>query len=185
MAAASMLAAGLAACLPLNAVREAGFGSAPKAKTARIVYGVQVETDWPAEAFTVLLDFYDPATGRGGDCRRNDRLSNAPIPPTPGGMHYFAFDAPPGIYAFSAMNGQSLSADSPAAFVAPAGQSVYLGDFVLSGLVTPGTTTLDGTIHVRRDIDAAKAELGKDSEHLVLAEIYPGVRRSPGFMCMP
>lgn len=168
---------------PTNTVRP-GELSFARPGTTQIVFGVATEADWPAKGFSVQLDRYDPVTGEAGNCSRHDNARGS-IPPTPTGLHYFVFDVPAGNYVFSALNGQSLDSDSPAAFVAPAGQSVYLGDFVLVGPITPYTLSIDGPIVVRRDLAAAKAALGREATRLELADVLSGVRRGRPFLCTP
>ena len=168
---------------PTNTVRPSELSSA-RPGTTQIVFGVATETDWPFAGFGVQLERYDPVTGEAGNCSRHDN-ARGNIPPTPTGLHYFVFDVPAGAYVFSALNGQSLDSDSPAAFVAPAGKTVYFGDFVLVGPITPYTLSIDGPIVVRRDLAAAKAVLGPEATKLELAEVLPGVRRGRPFLCTP
>jgi hypothetical protein len=188
LVAATGLSLSLSGCLWMvfgatNDVRP-GQLSDRRAASAQIVYGVAVETDWPFEAFSIGIDRYDPETRRAGSCEHYDRAS-APVPPRPTGVHYFVFDVPPGAYIFSPLNGQSLDSDSPAAFVVSPGKTVYLGDYVLVGPVTPYHFTEDGPIEVRRDFEVAKAALGPAAEHMQLAEVLPGVRRGTPVLCMP
>ncbi|VXB80787.1 hypothetical protein [Massilia sp. 9I] len=124
-----ILLAGLSsvACT-LNSVRLLPAGSAPSAKRAVIVYGVQVVGAWDYAGYQVQVAEYDiEKQNITGNCFRFNR-AEAVVSSVPGAVNYFAFDVPAGHYVYSPFNGARMDGDS-FAFEAPAGQSVYLGSF--------------------------------------------------------
>lgn len=98
---------------------------------------------------------------------------------TGGPVQHLVFDATPGYYAGGAAGVVFSGHTSPLAFEIPAGQVVYLGDFIY---------TSDRKVDLRRDINAAKAALAKSYPNargeLVLAKAVP-VPILQMFLCAP
>lgn len=80
----------------------------------------------------------------------------ASVPKDSRAVQRFAFEVEPGYYAFSGFNAVKLA--GPSAFSAPAGQVVYLGDFIYSG---------EHTVVLRRSDDTMKREVQKAYPSLV------------------
>jgi hypothetical protein len=104
-------------------------GGAPHAGRAVIVYGLGVEGQWPHARYGVQLAEYSlEQQNITGNCFRFNRV-DAAVPSAPAGLRYVAFDVVPGSWVYSPMNGAQPEGD-PVAFRVPAGQTVYLGDFI-------------------------------------------------------
>lgn len=178
---ACVLSALLAGCT-LNSVRPLPAGASIDESRAVVVFGVGVEGQWNYAGYSVQVDEYDVrAQAITGNCFRFNRMSGA-VPPAPGVVRYFSFDAPAGVYAYSGFNGARLAletgADTPA-FSARAGRVVYMGDFIY---------TKQGSVSIRRDLDAAKRYLAALRPNLrgelTQAEEF-SVHRPKLFMCTP
>ena len=114
----------------MNAVKSLPAGDTPLGDRTVVVYGVKVEGDWKYPKFSVQLAEYDLAKQNiTGNCFQFNR-TEAVVASEPGAMKYFAFEVPPGYYVYSPFHPTRLSGDF-LAFEAPAGRSVYIGDFVL------------------------------------------------------
>lgn len=153
-------------------------GGAPGAGRAVIVYGVGVEGRWPYGRYTVQLAEYSlERQAITGNCFRFNR-TDATVPVTPAGIRYFAFDAAPGSYVYSPMNGAQLDG-SPVAFRAPAGRAVYIGDFIYG---KNGRVTLAGNLEAERA--AIRQVLPALPDGLVTAAAVTVAAPRP-FMCIP
>jgi hypothetical protein len=93
---------------------------------------------------------------------------------------YLAYKVPAGIYVYSSFNGNEahLNAAPGTGFVAPAGRTVYLGDFVFVGRQT---------VELRNDIEAARLSVrGRLSRGVVLEPAEEAtMAHFHGFMCTP
>ena len=138
----------LTGCALNDVVKPLPTGSAVTPGRAVIVYGVGVEGKWNYSGFAVQLDEYSVENQTA--CPRN--RTSARVPSVPGQVRYFAFEVPPGHYAYSANNGAPLLEDDRYAFAAPEGHIVYAGDFVFSR---------DQRVVVRRDLAALLTALDK------------------------
>jgi len=171
---AAVLAAGctLSSTIPLET------GGAPRAGRAVIVYGVRVEGQWPYARYAVQLAEYSvERQAITGDCFRFNRV-DAALPSTPAGIRYFAFEVPAGSWVYSPMNGAQFEGD-PVAFRAPAGQAVYLGDFIYgkNGRVTRTGDLAAERAAIRQALPAVPADL-------VPAATIPVAAPKP-FLCTP
>ncbi|MEO6281175.1 hypothetical protein [Roseateles sp.] len=137
------LTAALSGCV-INGVRPHDGGEAPQGR-AVVVYGVTVAGAWGYPRFGVTLDRYDISKQAiTGNCFTFDRLE-ANVPATPAPTRYFAFDAPPGHYVFSAFNSSRFGGRN-LAFQAQPGRAVYIGNFVLGE---------QATVTLHRELDDA------------------------------
>lgn len=166
-------------------------GGPASANRAVIVYGVKVEGEWPHAGFTLQLDEYDIARQNiTGNCFRFNR-TEARVPPTPGPIHYFAFDVPPGYYVYSPFHATRLAGDV-LAFEAPAGRTVYIGDFVLekgpSAPLARKHLEQSQSVSLTRNLDAARSDidkaLPKSKGDIALAEATV-VKKPFPFLCAP
>jgi len=115
----------------INSVRPLSADDTVSTHRATIVYGVKMEGRWNYPGFAVQLDEYNLNSSEiTGNCFTYNRAS-AKIPAIPGTRHYFAFDVPAGHYVYSPFNGTQLSGGN-IRFEAPAGKSVYVGEFVFT-----------------------------------------------------
>jgi hypothetical protein len=125
-------------------------GSEVKPTRSRIVYGVDASRTSVA---LVRLDAMVIAPTNDGKCG----VAIAEPPKESNGLTYFVFDASPGTYVVSDTYNQVNMKVGQSAFVVPAGQEVYLGDFLAEGAVGA-------------NLDAVKAAFGRRAAHLELAE---------------
>jgi hypothetical protein len=134
-------------CL-LNSVHSITAPVKPDADHAIVVIGVGLDVAWPFSEFPLVLDEYS-AERRGitGTCFHYNRIEIT-RPSNPANIAYFAFDVPANIYVYSGRNANAVLAPSSTgrAFMAPAGATVYFGDYVFVG---------NGTVEFRRNIEAA------------------------------
>jgi hypothetical protein len=171
---AAVLASGctLSSTVPLEA------GGAPRAGHAVIVYGVGVEGQWPYARYAVQLAEYSlERQAITGNCFRFNRV-DAAVPSAPAGIRYFAFDVAPGSWVYSPMNGAQFDGD-PVAFRVPAGQAVYLGDFIYG---KNGRVTRTGDLGAERD--AIRRALPAVPADLAPAATVPVAAPKP-FLCTP
>ncbi len=180
-----LLALSLQGCFfgPSNAVR---LTNLPKpgntTNVTRLVYGLDASNG----GLTLALARYDPTTGDAGNCGRYDHTEA-----TSGtdGTSYFVFDVPPGAYVVSFFNTSGYVVDTdPAAFVAPAGKLVYVGEFSRSATpdLRPQISGPEGFGPIRVDrsgLEDAKTALGPAAASLEMAEVLPDVRRGNAFLC--
>ena len=173
---AVLLSSGCA--LNLNSVESVSTAIQLGMDRAIVVYGVAVEENWGAPRFSVALDEYSVTQQKiTGNCWRFNRME-ASIPGTPGPIQYFAFEVPPGHFAYSGFSGVPLEG-TPVAFVVPKNKIVYVGVFIY---------TQERKVILQRDFAAERSRISdalpEIKGHLVLAESLPV--RSPGmFMCGP
>jgi hypothetical protein len=154
----------------------------PDSSHAIVVIGMGLDTTWPYPAFELTFPEYSAAKQSiTGNCFHYNRIE-ATRPPTPAKVTYLAFEVPANTYVY--MNTLNLVDSSQAAplpenaFKAPAGGTVYVGDFVFVG---------HETVEFKRDIDAAQAAakaLLPRGAVLKLADLTraPGARM---FICTP
>jgi len=145
-------------------------GGTPRAGRAVIVYGVGVDGQWPHARYAVQLAEYDlERQAITGNCFRFNRV-DADVPAAPSGIRYFAFDVPAGSWVYSPMNGAELEGD-PVAFRAPAGQAVYLGDFIYgkNGRVTRVGDLAAERAAIRQALPAVPADLASAASIAVAA----------------
>lgn len=166
-----------AACT-INSVDLLPAGGLASGNRAVIVYGVKVEGAWPYTGFHVQIAEYDVVKQNiTGNCFRFNR-AEASVSPVPGAVRYFAFDVPAGHYEYGPFNGAPF-AGAPSAFEAPAGRSVYLGDFIFERSQSVSLTRKLDT--ARDDINTALPGLkGK----IGLAKAAPATKPFP-FLCAP
>lgn len=149
---------------------------APDRDRAIAIYGIDVEGDWRYPQFGVSIDEYSvERRAITGNCSRFNRIEGA-VPQNAKAIQYFAFDVEPGYYIYSGFNAVSLQGKNT--FSVPAGQVVYLGDFIY---------TRTGTVTLRRDFGPALPALVKAypnlKEKIVLAETTSAVPTM--FLCAP
>jgi hypothetical protein len=171
------LTTALSGCV-INGVRPHDGGEVPPGR-AVVMYGVTVAGAWGYPRFGVALDHYDMAEQAiTGNCFSFDRLQ-ADVPATPAPTRYFAFDAPPGHYIFSAFNGSAFDGRH-LAFEAQAGRVIYIGNFVLG---EQKTVTLARELDpvTRRAIAASQPGLAP------VLQLAPQVAAAPGrpLLCAP
>lgn len=162
----------------INSVKALPAGDIADTGRAVIVYGVKVEGSWRYDGFTVELAEYDIGMQNiTGDCFHFNR-ADARMATAPGAVKYFAFDVPPGHYVYSPFNGAPLAGDF-LAFEAPAGQTVYLGDFIFSENLS---------VALVRSLDEVKSGIGAALPGLkgrvTLSKTTPANRPRP-FLCTP
>lgn len=166
----------LTAC-GVNSVRPLPAGAPAAGDRSVVVFGVKVEDRWDYPEFAVELAEYsvkDQAIT--GTCLRFNRL-HANVPATPGATRYFAFDVPPGAYAYSPF----MTAPLPGpvqAFAAPAGRTVYVGDFIYR----------DRQVVLSRNLAAAQDAIRQSLPGLDQQVALAGaeaVRPPRPFMCTP
>jgi hypothetical protein len=168
----------LAAGCTVNGVRPLPTGATPSPGRAVIVYGVGVEGQWDYEGFTVQLAEYSLKEHNiTGNCARFNR-TEATVAASPGPVRYFAFETDPGLVVYSPFNGAPLAGPATA-YAAPAGRTVYIGDFVYEA---------DKRVSLRRDPVAPPAVLPKAlpglPPEISLAEALPVPAPRP-FLCTP
>jgi hypothetical protein len=171
------LTAALSGCV-INSVRPCDGGEA-SAGRAVVVYGLTVAGAWGYPRFGVTLDHYDLGKQAiTGNCFSFDRLE-ATVPAAPAPTRYFAFDAPPGHYVFSAFNTSKFDGQN-LAFEARPGRAVYIGNFVL------GEQT---TVTLHRELDDATRQAIAASQPALALPLQPApqVVAQPGrpFLCAP
>lgn len=173
------LLAALFGCVPIGGVARIPEAEvvAPDANHSVVIFGIGVEGDWEYPRFAVVLDEYDiERQSITGNCWRYNRME-ASVPKDSKAMRRFAFEVKPGYFAFSGFNSVELVGSS--AFSAPAGQIVYLGDFIYSG---------ERKLVLRRSEDALKGELLKEypnlADKIALAEAI-SVATPKMFLCTP
>jgi len=113
----------------------------PDALHAIVVIGVKDSS--------VILDEYSAKKQDiTGNCYHYNRIE-ATNPSSPGKVTYLAYEVPAGTYVYGRRNG-AASLDPPvlgSGFIAPAGKTVYFGDYISVG---------HNTVQFRRDIEAAR-----------------------------
>lgn len=162
----------------LNSVVQLPAGAQPSAHRAVIVYGVKVDGAWDYPAFSVQMDEYDiDKQNITGNCFTHNR-TEATVSSIPGPVKYFAFDAPAGHYVYSPFHIPRLDGGMRA-FMAPAGKTVYLGDFAYrkDGKVSVANNIGD----VKHAIKAQLPELGGD----ISPALTTAVKRPSLFLCTP
>jgi len=173
------LTAALSGCV-INGVRPYDGGDAPPGR-AVVVYGVTVAGAWRYPRFGVTLDHYDIGKQAiTGNCFSFDRLeADLPATPAPTPTQFFAFDAPPGHYIFSAFHPANFAGRGQA-FEARPGRAVYIGNFVLGD---QSTVTLQPEFD-----DATRRAIAERLPALVVPlQPAPHLAAKPGamFLCAP
>jgi len=171
------LTAALSGCV-INGARPYDGGEASPGR-AVVVYGVTVAGAWGYPRFSVTLDHYDfGKQAVTGNCFSFDRLE-AVVPATPASTQYFAFDAPPGHYIFSAFHTVNF-AGRDQAFEARSGRAVYIGNFVLGE---------QSTVTLQRDFDDATQRAIAERVPALAVPLQPApqVAAKPAamFLCAP
>lgn len=128
-----LLLASLSGCVSNGVVRlQKAEVAPPSATRAVVIFGIGVEAAWEYPQFGIVIDEYDiKRQAITGNCWRYNRM-NASVPNDSRVVNFFAFEINPGYFSLSGFNTAQLLSD-PVAFLAPAGQIVYLGDFIYSG----------------------------------------------------
>jgi len=173
------LLAGLSGCMLLNNVVRITETEAavPDINRSVVIFGIGVEGAWEYPRFAVVLDEYDTERQSiTGNCWRYNKME-ASVPKGSRAVQRFAFEVEPGYYSFSGFNAVKLV--GPIAFLAPAGQIVYLGDFIYSG---------ERTVVLRRSDDTMKKEVIKEysslADKITFAKAI-SVAAPKGFLCTP
>jgi hypothetical protein len=125
----------------------------PDSAHAIVVIGVGLDVAWPFTEFPLVFDEYSAQKQAiTGTCFHYDRIEIT-RPSSPAKVTYFAYELPANIYVYSGRNANASLAPSSMgrAFLAPAGATVYFGDYVFVG---------NGTVEFRRDIAAARSGAG-------------------------
>lgn len=152
------LLTGLSGCMQFNNVVRIAETEAtgPDISRSVVIFGIGVEGAWEYPRFAVGLDEYDiERQSITGNCWRYNRMA-ASVPKDSRAVQRFAFEVEPGYYSFSGFNAVKLV--GPNAFSVPAGQIVYLGDFIYSG---------ERTVVLHRSDDIMKREVLKEYPNLV------------------
>jgi hypothetical protein len=164
----------------LNSVREIQPKDlARKKPSTRIVIGVGSEKEFLETPVSVVVERYDPATKKGGDCYHWDRAV-ADAPAMDGKIEYRVFEVPAGVYTYSFANLPVLT--NPAAFVVNEGKTAYIGDYILTAESDRFKREI---VRLRSNLTAAKAALGPAAETVELAPTLPNAPRPLGFICTP
>lgn len=143
---------------------------------AVIAFSVAANEPWHWHGFAVELAQYDLGKQNiTGGCFRFERVIGEVAPPTPGTKKYFAFLVPPGAYAYSPFNGAGLDGP-PRAFLAPAGQITYVGDFAYVS-----TRSGPPVVKLSTDLPTAERVLGVK---LTPAQLVRATPPKP-FLCAP
>jgi len=162
----------------LNSVKDLPAGGTPAGNRSVLVYGVKMEGQWRYPGFTTQLAEYDVAKQNiTGNCLSFNR-TEATLPSAPGTVKYFAFDVPPGHYVYSPFNGAQFEGDF-LAFEAPAGKSVYVGDFVFQK---------NEVVALARNWDGVKSAVDRDLPELknAISLASTAVAKRPQmFLCTP
>lgn len=171
------LTAALSGCV-VNSVRPYEGGEVAPNR-AVVVYGVTVAGAWDYPHFGVTLDRYDIARQAiTGNCFLFDRLEAA-VPTAPAPTRYFAFDAPPGHYIYSAFS-LTRFAGRDLAFEAPRGRAVYIGNFVLSK---------QATVTLQRELDDTARQALATALPMLAMSLQPAqqviAKPALAFLCAP
>jgi hypothetical protein len=175
------LAFSMSGCLMNNAYQIRSKGPLAPGQSI-VVFGAQLNAEWGHPEFGIILDEYSLAKhGITGNCFRYTRLESG-MPSHPSGMHYFAFQVPAGAYIYSIRNavraGNAFDGKMPTVFVAPAGATVYFGDFVYDG----SEMKLQGDLASAR---AAVKPLLAGRQSLTQAETTKDEIKTRAFLCTP
>lgn len=161
-----------------NSVRALPNGDVAANNRALIVYGVTVKGVWQYPKFGLQLAEYDSVKGNiSGNCLTFNR-TEAVVPSAPGEVQYFAFDVPSGYYVYSPFNVGLYDGDL-LAFEAPAGRSVYIGNF---------TFGKDKQVTLTRDLEGDKKKIYRDlpllAQDIELSKTI-SAKRTHIFICTP
>jgi hypothetical protein len=168
-------------CL-LNSVRPITTAARAKPDSAHaiVVIGVGLDVAWPFAGLSLVLDEYSAEKqGITGTCFHYNRIETT-LPSSPAKIAYLAYEVPANVYVYSGRNASATLAPSSMgrAFIAPAGATVYFGDYVFVG---------NETVEFRRNIEAARS--GVQSilpRHAVLELAEPTtVAHAPSLLCTP
>ena len=145
-----LICGGMQGCL-MNSVRH--LTSPPRARPdsshAIAVVGIGLDVPFSyAEFQTTLVEYSLRKQAITGNCFHYNRIE-VRVPSSPAKVRYFAFEVPANAYAYLDNPYAPLASSSTSgrAFMAPAGGTVYLGDYVLVG---------NKTVEYRNDLNAAR-----------------------------
>jgi hypothetical protein len=148
----SLLISGLsiAGCL-LNSVSSIKhpMSRGPDPGHAFVVVGVGLDVPWPYATFQLALDEYSlEKQDFTGNCFHYNHIELT-RPSTAASVSYFVFEVPASAYVYSWTNANARLPPAPNAsgFIAPAGKTVYFGDYVLVGT---------HSVELRRNLEAAR-----------------------------
>lgn len=171
----------ISGCL-LNAVHpiKRALPEKPDANHAIVVIGVGLDVPWPYKEFSPVFDEYSlKKQDLTGNCFLYNRIELT-RPSTPAPVSYFVFEVPASAYVYSGRNVNARLPASPNAsgFIAPAGKTIYFGDYVL---VSPQS------VELRRNLEAARnATEGLLARGSVLEAAEPITPpHGHGFLCTP
>ena len=148
----------------------------PSKGRAIVVIGIGLEGAWEYPKINLYFDEYDIKLQKGtGDCWRYNRIV-ASVPVDKDKVQYVVYDVLPGFYEFK---GETSLKEKHHAFLVPAEQVVYFGDFIESKQYA---------VDVRWNVVAATSELRRKypdfKGNIVVAESLPVVP-SGMILCMP
>lgn len=167
----------LGGCPAFNDVsRVSAPGHAVSPGRGLLLVGVGKEGEWQAPRFPVRLQQYDMSRHTvTGNCLRWNRVEAA----TDRKIEYFLFEVAPGFYAGGGGGAVFRDRDTPVAFEVPAGQVIYVGDFVYAD---------DRKVDLRVDLERARGILRREYPNIpgdpVVARPLP-VPVLPLLVCAP
>jgi hypothetical protein len=168
-------------CL-LNAVQpiKRPVSQKPDSTHAIVVIGVGLDVPWPHPEFPLVFDEYSlKKQALTGNCFLYNRIELTQ-PPTPAPVRYLVFEVPASAYVYSGRNANARLPASPNAsgFIAPAGKTVYFGDYVLVGTQS---------VELRRNLQAARDATQRLLQHGAVLEPAEAITppHGHGFLCTP
>jgi hypothetical protein len=172
---------GISGCL-LNSVHpiKHAHSEKPDATHAIVVIGIGLDVPWPYKEFSPVFDEYSlEKQNLTGNCFIYNRIE-ATRSSTPAPVSYFVFEVPASAYVYSDRNANARLPPSPNAsgFIAAAGKTVYVGDYVLVGTQS---------VELRRNLEAARDATKRLIPHRAVLEAAQAVTppRGHGFLCTP
>jgi hypothetical protein len=179
-----VMGAQLAGCGFNSSVAISATRARPIPGRAVLVFSVERKGDWPHQDFALQLDQYDLSRQNiSGNCIHFERVTAVVPFSASGDRKYFAFSVAPGAFAYSRFNGATLNGPSQA-FILPAEQVTYVGDFVYDDATAAQRQRLPPQEDaVTFKMDLAQAEKATGSK-LVPAQVV-AVTPPRAFMCAP
>ena len=138
-----------------------GNKNTPPPDRALVIVGLGVEGWLPDHQSAFAATLYEYSLDRHavmGNCWRNNRME-ARVPAIVGTHEYFVFDVKPGAYVYAGITGTTMK---HLAFEVPAGQIVYVGDFVWTTFDSPKVygeypQMREGVVEHRNRLEAVKS----------------------------
>jgi hypothetical protein len=174
-------AASIPGCL-LNAVHPIKYPASQRPDSAHgiVVIGVGLEVPSPYTELSLTLDEYSlKKQDLTGNCFSYTHI-DVTRPSIPAPVSYSVFEVPASAYVYSWRNINAQLPPSPTAsgFIAPAGKTVYFGDYVLVG-----TNSVEPRNNLEAARDATKRLLPRGAVLEAAEPISPP--HGHGFLCTP